>query len=125
MSDATGSAFVTSRKGFCYITIKIGRRNFDIMKIRSYTIDAQDKRDMRRLHLDIHFDWKKITKQLAQKREVCRQYRSRRQRPRVERQREPFYGGFDPHTRTVYVNDASNIAGVGALLDAIMAGDRR
>ena len=44
MSDATGSAFVTSRKGFCYITIKIGRRNFDIMKIRSYTIDAQDKR---------------------------------------------------------------------------------
>ncbi len=44
MSDAKGNAFVTSRKGFCYLTGKIGRENFDIMKIRSYTIDAQDKR---------------------------------------------------------------------------------
>jgi hypothetical protein len=72
-SEAQGSAFVTSRKGFCYLTIKIGRRNFDIMKIHAYTIDAQDKRDMRRLHSDITFDWKKIAKQLAQKREVCRE----------------------------------------------------
>ena len=53
MSNATGSAFVTSRKGFCYLTIKIGRENFDLMKIRQYTLDAQDKRDMRRLHLEI------------------------------------------------------------------------
>ena len=36
------TAFVTSRKGFCYLTIKIGRRTCDIMKIRNYTIDAQD-----------------------------------------------------------------------------------
>ncbi len=56
--------------------------------------------------------------------EVCRQYRSRRQRPRVRRQRprvrrprEPFYGVADLNTRTVYVNDPSNIEGVGALLD--------
>ncbi len=124
--DAKGSAFVTSRKGFCYLTIKIGRRNFDLMKIRQYTLDTQDKGDMRRLHPDIDFDWTKISKQLAQKREVCREYRSSRQRPRRERQpREPFYGVVDPHTRTVYVNDPSNVAGVGALLDAIIAGDRR
>ncbi len=38
---------------------------------------------------------------------------------------EPFYGVVDPHTRMVYVNDPSNIAGVGALLDAIISGDRR
>ncbi len=127
MSNVTGSAFVTSRKGFCYLTVKIGRENFDIMKIRQYTLDAQDKRDMRRLHTDIDFDWKKIGKQLAQKREICREYRSSRQRKARARRapREPFYGVVDPYTRTVYVNDASNIAGVGALLDAIIAGDRR
>jgi hypothetical protein len=115
------TAFVTSRKGFCYLTVKIGRQNFDLMRIRKYTIDAQDKRDMRRLHPDIAFDWKKIAQQLAQKREVCRQYRSRRRRPRVQGvHREPFYGVVDPLTRTVYVNDPGNIAGVGALLDALI-----
>ena len=106
--------------GFCYLTVKIGRKNFDIMKIRSYTIDAKDKRDMRRLHPDVAFDWRKITQQLAQKREVCRKYRSRRRRPRVQRQREPFYGVVDPITRTVYVNDTGNITAMGALLDAIL-----
>jgi hypothetical protein len=55
------------------------------MKIHNYTIDVQDKRDMRRLHSDVDFDWKKITKQLAQKQEVCRQYRSRRRTPRGQR----------------------------------------
>ena len=82
---------------------------------------------MRRLHPDIAFDWKKIGQQLAQKREVCREYRSRRltgQRM-VHRPREPFYGVFKPRTRTVYVNDPGNIAGVSALLDAILAGERR
>jgi hypothetical protein len=116
------TAFVTSRKGFCYLTIKIGRQNFDIMKIRNYTIDAQDKRDMRRLHPDVAFDWKKIGQQLKQKREVCREYRSSRQRKARARRvpREPFYGVADPITRTVYVNDPGNIAGVGALLDALI-----
>jgi hypothetical protein len=121
-----GSAFVTTKKGVCYLTIKIGRENFALMRIHSYTIDAQDKRDMRRLHPDIHFDWKRITRQLAEKREVCRRYRARRRTLRVPRyrEREPFYGVFTPHTRTVYVNDPDNIAGVGALLDALLAQER-
>jgi hypothetical protein len=76
---------------------------------------------MRRLHPDIAFDWKKITRQLAEKREVCRRYRSRRRTPRVPREREPFYGVFEPHTRRVYVNDPDNIAGVSALLDALVS----
>ena len=114
------SAFVTSKKGVCYLTITIGRERFPLMRIYRYTIDAQDKRDMRRLHPDVDFDWKKITRQLAQKREVCRRYRSRRRTPRVPRRREPFYGVIDPVERRVYVNDPTNIAGVGALLDAII-----
>jgi hypothetical protein len=115
MSPRQGTAFVTTRKGCCYLTVKVGRKNFPIMRIRNYKIDAQDKRDMRRLHPDIMFDRKKITDQLAEKREVCRQYRSRRQRT-THRPQEPFYGVVDPLTRTVYVSDPSDIAGVGALL---------
>ena len=116
------SAFVTTKKGVCYLTVKIGREHFALMRIYHYTIDAQDKRDMRRLHADVDFDWKKITRQLAEKREVCRRYRSRRRTARVPREREPFYGVFDPVERTVYVNDPTNIAGAAALLDAIIAG---
>ena len=67
MGRQQGSAFVTSRKGFCYLTIKCVGRNFDIMRIRSYTLDAEDKRHMRRLYPEIVFDWKKI----SQKREAC------------------------------------------------------
>ena len=115
-------AFITTKKGMCYLTIKIGRHNFSLMRIRNYTIDAQDKRDMRRLHPDVDFDWKKITRQLAEKREVCWRYRSRRRTARIPREREPFYGVIDPVERTVYVNDPDNIAGVSALLDAIIAG---
>ncbi len=115
-------AFVTTKKGVCYLTVKIGRDHFHLMRIYPYTIDARDKRDMRRLHPDVDFDWKKITRQLMEKREVCRRYRSRRRTPRIPREREPFYDVFDPAERTVYVNDPTNIAGVGALLDAIIAG---
>jgi hypothetical protein len=115
-------AFVTTKKGVCYLTAKIGREHLHLLRIYHYTIDAQDKRDMRRLHPDVEFDWKKITRQLAEKREVCRQYRSRRRTPRAPRVREPFYGVIDPVERTVYVNDPSNIAGTAALLDAIIAG---
>ncbi len=127
MGSQKGTAFVTSRKGFCYLTIKIARRNYDIMKIRSYTIDAQDKRDMRRLYPDMTFDWKKIGQQLKQKREVCREYRSSRQRKARARRvpREPFYGVFEPSTRTVYVNDPGNVGAMGALLDALIARDVR
>ncbi|MGE3537321.1 MAG: hypothetical protein AB7N91_07775 [Candidatus Tectimicrobiota bacterium] len=117
-----GSAFVTTKKGVCYLTVKEGRYQHTLMRIYHYTIDAQDKRDMRRLHPDVLFDWKKITRQLAEKREICRRYRSRRRTPRVPREREPFYGVYEPQTRRVYVNDPDNIAGVGALLDALVAG---
>jgi hypothetical protein len=40
---------------------------------------------------------------------------------RAPRIRVPFYGVIDPMERTVYVNDPNNIAGMGALLDAIIA----
>lgn len=122
MGKQQSTAFVTSRKGFCYLTVKVGRRNFDIMKIRAYTISPEDKRDMRRLHPDVTFDWKQISKQLAEKREVCRRYRSRRQTAgrKARLPREPFYGVVEHNSRTVYVNDPGNIAGVGALLDAII-----
>ena len=92
------------------------------MVIYNYTIDAQDKRDMRRRHPDVDFDWKNITRQLAEKREVCRRYRSRRRTARAPRVHEPFYGVFDPIERAVYVNDPTNIAGMSAMLDAIIAG---
>jgi hypothetical protein len=108
MSLRQGTAFVTTRKGCCYLTVKVGRKNVPIMRIRHYRIEAQDKRDIRRLHPDIIFDWKKIARQLAEKREVCRQYRSRR------------HGVVHPLSRMVYVNDPSDIAGVGMLLDAIL-----
>lgn len=78
---------------------------------------------MRRLYPDITFDWKKIDTQLAEKRSVCRSYRSKSRV--VPRPREPFYGVADSRTRTVYVNDPSNVAGVGALLDALLLEDRR
>ncbi len=44
MGSQKGTAFITSRKGFCFLSIKIARRNYDIMKIRAYTISPQDKR---------------------------------------------------------------------------------
>ena len=68
MKRKQSSAFITTRKGFCYLTVKVGRSNFNIMRIRNYTLDAQDKRDLRRLHPDYLFDWKKINQQLSEKR---------------------------------------------------------
>ncbi len=128
MGDKQYSAFVKARKGFCYLTIKIGRQNFDLMRIRNYTLDAQDKRDLRRLHPDTAFDWKKIGRQLAEKREACRCYRSRRRTSgaaRLPRGREPLYAVYDPTTRTVYADGVpSSAEGVGALLDAVLSLDR-
>lgn len=60
--------FITTKKGFCYLTVKVGRSNFNIKRIRNYTLEPQEKRDMRRLYPDYLFDWKKITQQLAEKR---------------------------------------------------------
>lgn len=128
MEAKQGSAFITTRKGFCYLTIKCGRRNFHIMRIRAYTIDADDKRQMRRLYPDIDFDWKKIARQLADKRKVCRQYRSRRRTSDTEhraRIRAPLYGLYEPGTRTIYVDGfPTNARAVGALLDAVLHIDR-
>jgi hypothetical protein len=68
---------------------------------------------MRRLYSEVTFDWKKLAAQLPQKREVCRAYRTTgRIAPRSH---PPFHGVIDPFTRTVYVNDLTNIAGIGAL----------
>ena len=128
MGPKQRSAFITARKGFCYLTVKCGRQNFHVMRIRNYTLEAQDKRDMRRLYPDVVFDWKKIGQQLAKKREACRRYRSRRRTlgtARVPRAREALHGVFDPSTRTVYVSDLpSSAGGVGMLLDAILQIDR-
>lgn len=127
MADKQPTAFVTTKKGVCYLTVKVGRQNFHIMRIHNYTIDAQDKRDMRRLHPDTVFDWKKIGKQLAEKREVCRCYRSRRRAlgaDRRARAREPMYAVYDPITRTVYADVPSTGEGAGALLDAVLSIDR-
>ena len=122
------NAFITARKGFCYLTIKSFGRNHEMMRIRNYNIDGEEKRNMRRLYPDVVFDWKKITQQLAEKREACRRYRSRR-RSRYGTSHssggEPFCGVYEPGTRTAYVNDVpSSAAGVGALLDAILQIDR-
>ncbi len=40
MSHRHGTTFVTSRKGFSCLTIKIARRNDDIMKIRHGTLSC-------------------------------------------------------------------------------------
>jgi hypothetical protein len=128
MRSKQGSAFITTRKGFCYLTIKCGRCNFHVMRIRAYTLDADDKRQMRRLYPDVDFDWKKIARQLAEKREVCRRYRSRwrtSDAAHLSRVHAPFYGLYEPGTRTIYVNGfPRNAQTVGALLDAVLHLDR-
>jgi hypothetical protein len=119
MKRKQSSAFITTRKGSCYLTVKIGRRNFNIKRIRNYTLEPQDKRDMRRLYPDYLFDWKKINQQLAEKREVCRAYRAKRRTPRsTERTSDPFVTmSYDPRTRTIYTSDAGNSL---TLLDVIL-----
>ena len=128
MERKQSNAFITARKGFCYLTIKSFGRNHEMMRIRNYKIDADEKRHMRRLYPDVAFDWKKITGQLAEKREICRDYRSRRRTStaaRPQRADEPLIGVFEPSTRTVYVNGLPATArAAGALLDAILQMDR-
>jgi hypothetical protein len=119
------TAFVTARKGYCYLTLKRGRQNFHVMRIRNYTLDAQGKRDMRRLYPDVVFDWKNIGKQLAEKREACRRYRSRRRAAAPHshaRQPRCGYAVYDPITRTVYADEPA--ADGASLLDAFLSFDR-
>ena len=40
MASKQRTAFITARKGVCYLTIKIRKRNFDVKRIRNYTLDA-------------------------------------------------------------------------------------
>lgn len=56
MSVKQGVAFIMTKKGFCYLTIKYVRRNFPIMHVRKYTIESEENR----------------------RREVCRSYRTKR-----------------------------------------------
>ena len=128
MDRKPSNAFVTARKGFCYLTIKHFGRHHDMMRIRAYKLDADEKRHMRRLYPEVAFDWKRITQQLAEKREACRRYRSRSRRPAGSspaRGCEPLYGVYEPGSRTVYVNGVpSTAAGVGRLLDTLLQLDR-
>jgi hypothetical protein len=115
------SAFITTRRGFCYLTVKIGRQNFHLRRIRNYMIDAEDKRHLRRRHPDIVFDWKKIDGQLAERREQCRHYRSRRRASNTARHSypaAPFYAVYEPGTRTLYAD--GDMAHALPLLDAIL-----
>ncbi len=93
------------------------------MRIRNYTLELQDKRDMRRLYPNYLFDWKKINQQLAEKREVCRSYRSKRQAPRSTGRTSPTFVtmSYDPKTRTIYASDAGDSL---AMLDAVMLIER-
>ena len=98
------------------------------MRVRGYKIDADEKRQMRRLYPEVVFDWKKITQQLAEKREACRRYRTRSWRPaaRIASQDgEPVFGIYETGTRTVYASGVpSTAAGAGRLLDAVLQLDR-
>lgn len=127
MDRKPAHAFVTARKGFCYLTIRFPGCNRELMRIRAYKIDPVEKRDMRRLHPEVVFDWKKITGQLAEKREACRRYRTRPRRTagRGSREDEPLFGVYEPGTRTIFTNGIpSTLAGVGRLLDGVVRMDR-
>ena len=128
MEPKQRNAFITARKGFCCLTVRYARRNHEMMRIRSYKIDPVEKREMRRLYPDVAFDWKKITAQLAEKREACRCYRSRRRSPDAARypyHDESAYGVYEPGTRTLYTSGIpASAAGMGALLDAVLRIDR-
>jgi hypothetical protein len=115
--DATGRkqahAFVTARKGFCYLTVRLFGRHHHMMRIRAYRIEPDEKRQMRRLYPEVAFDWKKITEQLAEKREACRRYRTRPRRRAGRggaREDGPLLGIFEPATRTVLTNGVPSTA---------------
>jgi hypothetical protein len=127
MDRKPANAFIKARKGFCYLTVKLFGRHHEMMRVRGYKIDPDEKRQMRRLYPDVAFDWKGITQQLAEKREDCRRYRTRTRRPTGRRARddEPLFGIYEPGTRMVFTNGVpSTAAGAGRLLDAILQLDQ-
>jgi hypothetical protein len=88
-------------------------------------LDAEDKRQMRRLYPAVVFDGKEIARQLAEKREACRCYRSRRRSSaRLRHVRQPLYAVFDPAPRAVYADIPTTAEDAAALLDAILSLDR-
>ena len=127
-SRKPANAFVMACKGFCYLTIKSFGRNHEMMRIRAYKIEPDEKRHMRRLYPDVAFDWKKITQQLAERREDCRRYRTRPRKAggrSAWRNDDAVFGVYEPGTRTIYTNGIpSTAAGVGRLLDAVLQLDR-
>ena len=50
MERKPANAFIAARKGFCYLAIKFLGRNHEMMRIRGYKIDPDEKRHMRRLY---------------------------------------------------------------------------
>lgn len=110
------------------MTIKLFGQHHEMMRIFGYKIDADEKRQMRRLYPEVAFDWKKVLQQLAEKREARRRYRTRPRRPAGSsgsRDGKPVFGIYEPGTRTVYTNGIpSTAAGVGRLLDAVFQLDR-
>ena len=119
------NAFVTARRGTCFLSIRIARWTCDLWRIRAYTIDAVTKRDLRRLHPEVAFDWSKITRQLAVRREECRRYRSRRQGTARAAAARPIRTVYDHATRTLYADgEPSTWQEAAALLDAVLAVDR-
>jgi hypothetical protein len=87
--------------------------------------EGDGKQARQRLH---HDQEKKIARQLAEKREVCRRYRFRRRTSdtaHLARVCASFYGLYEPGTRTIYVDGfPRNAQAVGALLDAVLHIDR-
>lgn len=47
---------MSRKQSSAFVTVKVARSNFNIMRMRSYTITPQDKRDMRRVYPDYLFD---------------------------------------------------------------------
>ena len=40
MASKQRTAFITPRKGFCYLLVKCGWQNLHVLRIRNYTLDA-------------------------------------------------------------------------------------
>lgn len=118
------NAFITARSGTCYLTVNCFGCNHELLKIRAYTIDAVTKRDLRRWHPDVSFDWEKITQQLAEKRVHCRSWRSRRQLSTRKIGPKSAMSFYDPLTRTLYADEPSSWQEAAALLDAVLQADK-
>ena len=56
MAQKQSSAFITTKKGTCYLTVKLQQAQFSPSCVSTITrLMPNDKRDMRRLHPDVGF----------------------------------------------------------------------